>query len=358
MSYQQALQDIKLGYHEAAIAKLDPLLHADPSQPKLWYAKALALLSLQRFGDAITTVQLSIRLNPTWPPGYQLLGNACSQLGDKKEAIAAYKQAAHCYLDQGNKQQAQTCLEKLKALGPQFIPNNEQLLQESSQLLDKIALKQEQGSHEDALQDLNWLLHLDPHNVNALANRGLLQAKAQNYRAALADISLAIQLCPDDLNLQLQRGKIRLFLKDAQGAIADFSALLTTDWGDHAEIYCLRSQGYQQLNDLDTAFEDIANALYLDPHNQECYRVRGDIYRGMEEWEEALSNYRRSLSLCLEQGNWVSHQQVENTINPPGEKSPIEERKSRGCYAEPSAREPGQNFCDRLKTAVRYEPEL
>ncbi len=44
MSYQQALQDIKLGYFEAAIAKLDPLLHKDPSQAKLWYAKALVPL--------------------------------------------------------------------------------------------------------------------------------------------------------------------------------------------------------------------------------------------------------------------------------------------------------------------------
>ena len=97
MSDQQALQDIKLGYYEAAIAKLDPLLHADPSQPKLWYAKALALVNLQRFGEAITRDQLSVRLNPSGAAGYQLLGNACTQLGDKKGAIAAYKQAAHYF---------------------------------------------------------------------------------------------------------------------------------------------------------------------------------------------------------------------------------------------------------------------
>ena len=67
MSYQQALEDIKLGYYEAAIAKLDPLLHADPSQAKLWYAKALALVNLQRFGEAVTSAQLSVQLTPPLP---------------------------------------------------------------------------------------------------------------------------------------------------------------------------------------------------------------------------------------------------------------------------------------------------
>ena len=284
MSYQQALQDIKLGYYEAAIAKLDPLLHADPSQPQLWYAKTLALLNLQRFGEAMTSAQLSVQLNPTWAPGYQLLGNTCTQLGDKKGAIAAYKQAAHFYLDQGEKKQAQNCLEKLKELGPQFVPNYSRSLQESQAFLDKITIDQDHGNHGAALESVNWLLNLDRNNVSALAKRALIQGERGNYRSALADISLALQFCPDDLNLQLERGKIRLWSKDASGAIADFSALLEKEWGDPSELYCLRSQAYHQLNDLDSALEDSANALYINPNNSECYRVRGDIYRGMKDW--------------------------------------------------------------------------
>jgi predicted Zn-dependent protease len=84
MSYQQALQDIKLGYFEAAIAKLDPLLHKDPSQAKLWYAKALALVNLQRLGEAITTAKLAVGLNPSLAAAHHLLGNAYGKLGDKK----------------------------------------------------------------------------------------------------------------------------------------------------------------------------------------------------------------------------------------------------------------------------------
>ncbi len=314
MSYQQALQNIKLGYYEAAIVKLDPLLHTDPSQPKLWYAKALALLNLQRFGEAMTSAQLSVQLNPTFAPGYQLLGNACTKLGDKRGAIAAYKQAAHFYLDQGDKTQAQTCLEKLKALGPQFIPNEQKSLQESQAFLQKISIDAENGDDSSVLDNLNWLLNLDPKNTEALAQRALFQAKQRNYSAALADIALALQLCPDDLNLRLQRGKIRLWLNDAEGAIADFSALLETKWGDLSEIYCLRSQAYQQLNDLDSAFQDLAYALYLNPENSECYRVRGDIYRGMKDWEEAISNYRRAVSLSLEQGNRFNYQKLQEKI--------------------------------------------
>ena len=147
-----------------------------------------------------------------------------------------------------------------------------------------------------------------------MAKRGLVQAKRRNYSAALADINLALQLCPNDLNLRLQRGKIRLWLNDAEGAMADFSALLETEWGDTSEIYCLRSQAYQQLNDLDSAFQDLANALYINPENSECYRVRGDIYRGLKDWEEAISNYRRAISLSLEQGNQFNYKKLQAKI--------------------------------------------
>ncbi|MGK7941272.1 MAG: retroviral-like aspartic protease family protein [Crocosphaera sp.] len=314
MTYQQALQDIKLGYYEAAIAKLDPLLQTDPSQSKLWYAKALALLNLQWFPEGKKSAELAVRLNPSFAAGYQLLGNACRQLEEKKEAIAAYKQAAHWYVEQGNTTEANNCIQKIKDLGPLFIPNEAQSSQVSQEFLDKISFKSDNGYHEEALQDLNFLLELDPQNKQALAKRGLIQAKRHYYRAALGDIALAMQLEPDDLTLRLERAKIRLWSKDAEGAIADLSFLLEREWGDRSEIYCLRSQAYQQLNDLDQAFEDLNNALYLNPSNPLCYKVRGDIYCAREALEEALSNYRRAASLSIEQEDWLTHQRLQQQI--------------------------------------------
>ncbi len=314
MTYQQALQDIKLGYYEGAIAKLDPLLHTDPSQSKLWYAKALALVNLKRFPEARKSVELAVRLNPSFAAGYQLLGNTCRQLEDKQEAISAYKQAAHCYLDQGDTTQANTCLQKIKDLGPQFTPNYSQSLQISQDFLDQISLKSDNGNDQEALKDLNFLLELDPHNKQALAKRGLIQAKNHRYRAALTDIALAMQLDPNDTVLRLERAKIRLWSQDAEGAIADLSFLLEREWGNPSEIYSLRSQAYQQLNDYNQAFEDLNNALYLNPSNPLCYKVRGDIYCAKEALEEALSNYRRAASLYLEQQDLLTYQRLQQQI--------------------------------------------
>lgn len=117
-------------------------------------------------------------------------------------------------------------------------------MQDSAAFLDQISIKSEEGADHEALQDINWLLQIDPHNVQALAQRGLLQAKSHNYQAALTDMALAMQLSPDDPNLRLQRGRIRLLVGDALGAIADFSVLLDQRWGNISEIYCLRGQGY------------------------------------------------------------------------------------------------------------------
>ena len=306
MTEQQAQQAIDDGDFLAAIAIIDALLQLEPAQPKLWQQKALSLLSLGQPEAAIIAAEQAIRLTPGIAISHQLLGKAHKMLGNVSAAIAAYKQAAYCYLDQKDKINAQKCfrqLEQLKSSKTRTRP----LLSASEFLaaaIDKIKADQ---THE-ALQDLNWLLNVEPDNIEALGQRGLLHARLGHYQDAVEDFSKATTLAPDLPAIKLQRAEMRLLLGDVQGTKTDCTDLLNHSALDPGKIYTLRGQAYQQLNEWDNAFKDFSNALGINPQNADCYEARGKVYEFLDNTDEAIKDYRQAATLYLEQGNAAKHQ--------------------------------------------------
>ena len=311
-NHQQVSQAIQAGHFEAAIAQLVPLLEADPNQPQLWQAKAVALLSLGQTAAAIVAAEQAIRLQPSLASAHRLMGKARSQLADKPGAIAAYKQATRCYLERQDKTNAQACLDQIEALRVPNTPTRSLISPQA--FLAQVTAKMQRGRYSEALEDLNWLLQFEPNHVDALAQRGLLHAQCRNYPMAVSDFAQAITLAPDKPELRLQRGEMRLTLGDAHGAINDFSDLLKIETVDPVQVYHLRGQAYQTLDDSENAFKDFSNALGMDPNNAACYEARGRIYEAMEDWQEALANYRQAASLYLNQGNWSAHQNLQGHL--------------------------------------------
>lgn len=330
MGYQQALLEIQAGQFDAAIAHLTPLLQADPSQPKLWQAKSVALLSSNQIDAAIAAAEQAISLDRNLAAAHRLLGKARSQAGDKLGAIAAYKQATRCYLDSKDKANAQACLTQIEQLrmpqapaakpAPPVQPTQSTAATPPQSLISPEAFFQDakaklkKGRYGEALQDLNWLLQLDPNNPEALAQRGLAHARRSNYRAAVSDFAQAMKLSPDDPSLRLQRSEMRLLVGDARGAIADLTTLLANQATDPAQVYALRGQAHQKLKDFDNAFKDFSNALGIDPNNAACYQFRGQACETTDDLEDALSNYQQAASLHLNQGNWSAHQDLQYQI--------------------------------------------
>ena len=255
---------------------------------------------------AIIAAEQAIRLAPGMAISHQLLGKAHKTLGNIAAAIAAYKQAAYAYLDLKDKVNAQHCLKQLERLKSTQTPTRPLLSAAEflSAAIDKIKANQTQ----EALQDLNWLLNLEPDNIEALGQRGLLQARLGYYQAAIEDFSRATTLAPDLPAIKLQRAEMRLLLGDAQGATKDCSELLKQSASEPGKIYTLRGQAYQQLNRWDDAFKDFSNALGINPQNADCYAARGKVYEFLNNTDEAIKDYRQAATLYLEQGNADKHQ--------------------------------------------------
>ena len=298
---------MEMGDYASAIAQLDQLLQTDPSQAKLWNTKAVAHLSLGQPDAAIMAIDQALRLNPDMAIAHRLLGKAQQQAGDRKAAISAYKQATRLYLQQQDKANAQTCLQQIDSLLPK------QLISPRNFLVEATA-KVQTGNYHQALQDMDWMLQLEPNNPSILAQRGLLHARCHNHTAALKDFAKAMALEPHNPQLQLQRGEMHLMLGNMDNALADFSALLQLNVLDPMPIYRLRGETYAKINQHQQACQDFSQILISDLENAASYQSRGHSREAMGQLADALRDYKKAAMLFLNQGNSVTHQELQYDI--------------------------------------------
>lgn len=341
MSYQQALDCIERGELSTALALLDRVIATTPQQTEAYklraqtrlkigdsagaiadYTKiinreptalaylgrALAYVTTATPSSAIIDAQQALKLDAQLPPAQRLLGKMYRQQGQLQAAIAAYKAATKLYLTQKDKVNAADCLEQAnqlqvelnKPVAPtafQSVSSTPSPMVSPTEFLQRAKEKVTQGLFRQALEDLNWLLGMDPDHLEALCDRAYLQAQLHRYEAATKDLSRLQQLAPEDPMVQVQRAKIRLALGDAHGTMKTMTELIKTE--TTAERLMLRGQAYQQLGDLDSAFKDYSNAIAMQP-SAELYEARASVQSG----KEALEDYQQAASLWLDQGNW------------------------------------------------------
>ncbi|MBE9069415.1 tetratricopeptide repeat protein, partial [Leptolyngbya cf. ectocarpi LEGE 11479] len=298
---------LKIGDSAGAIADYTKVINREPTA-LAYLGRALAYVTTATPSSAIIDAQQALKLDAQLASAQRLLGKVYRQLGQLQAAIAAYKAATKLYLAQKDKTNATDCLEQANQLqtelnqpvvptAPPSVGNTPPPMVSPTEFLQRAREKVTQGLLRQALEDLNWLLGIDPDHLEALCDRAYLQAQLHRYEAATKDLSRLQQLAPAEPWVQLQQAKIRLALGDAHGAMKAMTELIKTE--ATAERLTIRGQAYQQLGDIDSAFKDYANAIAMQP-SAELYEARASVQSG----KEALEDYQQAASLWLDQGNW------------------------------------------------------
>ncbi|MEL6815150.1 MAG: tetratricopeptide repeat protein [Cyanobacteria bacterium J06598_3] len=318
----------RLGDSQAAIADYTKAIRLAPTA-ELYLARGLVWLEIKQFKGVIVDCREAVKLAPELAGGHRLLGKALGLLGDGPGAIAAYKQAARCYVTNRDKGNAQACLD---AIGPlqklpplptfnavQPLGSGEQKEGSPSNIspegyMQRVQLKYDTGEYAAAMKDLTWLLNIDPNYAKALCLRGLIQAQLGRREQAVRDLALAMQQNPEDQEVRFCRGQMRLILKDCDGAIEEFSALITATAEPDARYFAKRGDCYRALESPESAFKDYSNALAIDMSNAALYELRAEMQGAMGASEGAIADYQQAATLWLNQGNWKKHQQVVDAV--------------------------------------------
>ncbi|MGB3292629.1 MAG: tetratricopeptide repeat protein [Phormidesmis sp.] len=156
----------RLGDGEGAIADYTRAIRLTPSA-EIYLARALVWLSLAQVHGAITDSREAVKLKPALAGGHRLLGKALGMLGDGVGAIAAYKQAARCYLAAKDKENAQACLGAigpLRALPPLMEERGSRGAGEQRSgvtpevFMARVRASYAAGEYAQAMKALNWFL--------------------------------------------------------------------------------------------------------------------------------------------------------------------------------------------------------
>ena len=92
-SFSARLRDMHPNQIASLLIRVDAKISKQPNNPKLYFDKALALMKLKMFKEAVDTLKKSIDLNPESPSAHFQIGNAFLEMGRLKLAKKGFEQA-------------------------------------------------------------------------------------------------------------------------------------------------------------------------------------------------------------------------------------------------------------------------
>lgn len=152
------------------------------------------------------------------------------------------------------------------------------------------------GKYQQAIEDYNTAIQLDPRFAKAYVNRGVALTHIHEYHKALNDFNTALDLDIQDSSVYFNRGNVFKALGSYERGLEDYTSALSLN-PENVDAYNNRGTTYLKLMNLEMAIEDFTSALTLEPENDKAYANRGLTYEKQGSYELAVKDYQISARL-------------------------------------------------------------
>lgn len=153
-------------------------------------------------------------------------------------------------------------------------------------------------SSENRRAFLDQAIESDSTSVYAYIERAYQNLQEGNFENALNDYDLAIRLQPKDPDLWLNRGVVREKLKDLVGAYDDYSVAIQLK-EDYTKAWLNRGNLLSKLGRLDEAVDDYTAAITFDPEYAAAYYNRGVANERRKSRTEACNDLKKAEALGM-----------------------------------------------------------
>lgn len=209
--YQRGLAYFKSGSVASAIADYTQAIAIDLQSFSVYYARGLAYLLANQLEESVADAKQALLLQPQYAAGYDLLGKIRQQQGYLTKAIASYKRAAELYLDHQDIANCRRCLDTIRNLQPATAkpppstPTVAYVPLTTEDFLQQAASKANQGNYREAMDDLDWVVQIDPQQAQGYVYRAQVHAQLGNLEDAIADYQQAARLFIDRADKAMAR---------------------------------------------------------------------------------------------------------------------------------------------------------
>lgn len=168
----------------------------------------------------------------------------------------------------------------------------------------------EGGDYTAAAEELTAAIALDPSNVTLKLELATMQENAEDWDGVVGTLDEVLTAQPDNAQALAQRGKAHLELRNFEQAIADLKGALQGDVDaasadvasrrNLADAYADLAAAMRDLGEYEAAAENYTNALeYVSDsdHEASVSAERGFIYSELNQYEDALADLDRAISL-------------------------------------------------------------
>jgi tetratricopeptide (TPR) repeat protein len=153
-----------------------------------------------------------------------------------------------------------------------------------------------QGNWNQAIEDYNEVIRVEPNYELAYNNRGLANYNKGAYDQAIADFNEAIRLNPNYADAYRNRGRAYYAKGGYDQALADYNQALSLNSND-APAYNGRAYVYLAKKDIDRAVADVNQAIRLWPREATWYATRGEIFLNIGEYKRAAAEFELALRM-------------------------------------------------------------
>jgi tetratricopeptide (TPR) repeat protein len=157
------------------------------------------------------------------------------------------------------------------------------------------------GQLDQAIEDFNKAIALDPAFFKAYLNRGAAFVNRGQFDQANADFDKAIALNPSYSEAHNAKGSLFGMSGALDNAVEQFSKAIEINPG-YSAAYGNRGAAYSLLGRNDKALEDLDEAIKLDRYYAENYLNRGNVYIATGKKELAVIDFRRACDLGSKSG--------------------------------------------------------
>lgn len=157
--------------------------------------------------------------------------------------------------------------------------------------------KNKKNKKQEALNDFNQALELNPEDLRALVSRSEIYESLGEFQLGLKDITSANELCPENYYILSQRGSIYFHLKEYKLALTDFDLANKINSSKIPKYLFLRAYTCYHLGFYEQALSDLNEYINIvDTIKTPTYRLRGLIHQKLGKKKEALKDFSDELN--------------------------------------------------------------